>query len=126
MMSSYRLIRGILGPVRRDIRPLTLAIDITMNWLFIAQYPIDELHVTRDLYPLIGYILKKQPTAIARSVERLSNLCWDTLVCTNQVEHYFGTNLTSPPYPRNLVLYFAYYTYYGYPFPQNSFQNLFC
>ena len=54
MTKSEALIRTILGPVRRDIRPLAYAVDITAGYLFVRNIPMEEIHITKQIYPAVS------------------------------------------------------------------------
>lgn len=111
MTKTEAVIRSILGAARADIRPLVYAVDITIDLLFTQGIPMDDIHVTDDIYPAAARLVKDRfgrpasPGAVSRRIERLANLCWDTLVERSLVLEYIG----APPerYPPSYQIFFA-------------------
>ncbi len=116
MTKSERLLRSILGPVRADVRPLAYAVDIAGELLFERHIPMDDIRVTKDVYPWVAEQINRSPGAVTRRVERLANLCWDTLMERNLVAAYIGTPLKDIKAPRDLILYLAFYIEFERPF----------
>ena len=122
MTKTEAVIRSILGAARADIRPLVHAVDITIDLLFTQGIPMDDIHVTDDIYPAAARLVKDRcgkpasPGAVARRIERLANLCWDTLVSRNLVLEYLGAPLESIRAPRDMIFYLAFYIYFDAPF----------
>ena len=122
MTKTEAVIRSILGAARTDIRPLVHAVDITISLLFTQGIPMDDLHVTDDIYPAAARFVKGRhgnpasPGAVSRRIERLANLCWDTLVERNLVLEYIGTPLKDIRAPRDMIFYLAFYIYFDTPF----------
>ena len=116
------VIRSILGTARPDIRPLVHAVDITIDLLFTQGIPMDDIHVTDDIYPAAARLVKGRrgnpasPGAVARRIERLANLCWDTLVERGLVPEYIGAPLRDIRAPRDMIFYLAFYVYFDAPF----------
>lgn len=73
MTKSELLIRSILGAVGRDIRPLSCAVDVTEELLFVKHIPMDDIQVTKLVYPLVAKQLHKSNDAVSRGIERLAN-----------------------------------------------------
>ena len=71
MTNTEAIIRTILGPIRRDTRPLACSVDCLSELLFVQKIPMDEIMVTKDIYPEVAKQLNKNPRTISRSVERL-------------------------------------------------------
>ena len=122
MTKTEAVIRSILGAARVDIRPLVHAVDITISLLFTQGIPMDDLHVTDNIYPAAARLAKGRcgnpasPGAVSRRIERLANLCWDTLVERNLVLEYIGTPLKDIRAPRDMIFYLAFYIYFDTPF----------
>lgn len=113
MPNSEILLRGILGPIRPDIRPLAYAVDITGQLLFELHFSMDDILVTKHIYPDVAKLLNKNPTAIAKSVERLTRLCWDALGEQELILFYLGRAEKQIPTPRDFLTYLAFYSYLG-------------
>ena len=110
MTKSELLLRSILGPV------LAYAVDIAGELLFVRRIPMDDIRVTKDVYPWVAQQINRTPGAVSRRVERLANLCWDTLVERNLVLDYIGASIRDIKAPRDLILYLAFYIQFGKPF----------
>ena len=122
MTKTEAVIRPILGAARPDIRPLVHAVDITINLLFTQGIPMDDLHVTDAVYPTVAGLVKNRfgkpasPGTVSRRIERLANLCWNTLVERNLVLEYIGAPLRDIRAPRDMIFYLAFYVYFDAPF----------
>ena len=122
MTKTEAVIRSILGAARPDIRPLVYAVDLTIDLLFTQGIPMDDIHVTDDIYPASARLVKDRcgrpasPGAVSRRIERLANLCWDTLVSRNLVPEYLGSPLESIRAPRDMIFYLAFNIYFDAPF----------
>ena len=122
MTKTEAVIRSILGAARPDIRPLVYAVDITIDLLFTQGIPMDDIHVTDDIYPAAARLVKDRcgrpasPEAVSRRIERLANLCWDTLVERGLVLEYMGAPLGDIRAPRDMIFYLAFYIYFDAPF----------
>ena len=122
MTKTEAVIRSILGAARADIRPLVHAVDITISLLFTQGIPMDDIHVTDAVYPVAARLAKGRcgkpasPGAVSRRIERLANLCWDTLVERNLVLEYIGAPLRDIRAPRDMIFYLAFYVYFDAPF----------
>lgn len=116
MTSPEVLVRTILGPVRSNIRPLALAVDITAQLLFLQHFAMDDIRVTKLIYPDVAKLLHSKPDSTARRVIRLTHLCWDALVEQNLVRHYVGRDLRFNPDPHDILLFLAVFSYLDTPF----------
>ena len=54
MTNTEAIIRTILGPIRRDTRPLACSVDCLSELLFVQKIPMDEIMVTKDIYPEVA------------------------------------------------------------------------
>ena len=77
MTNAERLLYAILGPTRRDIRPLVWATEEVILLVFQEKRTMSGIWLTRDIYRPIAWRHKRSEKAIARSIQRLVNLCWD-------------------------------------------------
>ena len=122
MTKSESVIRSILGAVRVDIRPLAFAVDTAVDLMFVQGIPMDDIFVTDDIYPKAAEHFRKRsgkastPKAVARRIERLSNLCWDTIVSRELVMDYIGAQIKDIRAPRDIIFYLAFYVYFDKPF----------
>ena len=122
MTKSESVIRSILGAVRVDIRPLAFAVDTAVDLMFVQGIPMDDIFVTDDIYPKAAEHFRKRsgevstPKAVARRIERLSNLCWDTIVSRGLVMDYIGAQIKDIRAPRDIIFYLAFYDYFDKPF----------
>ena len=123
MTKSELLLRTILGPIRPDIRPLAFVMDIASDLLFSQHLSMDDIHVTKNIYPDVVRLMCKKPVAISRRVERLSQRCWDALLEQGLVLTYLGRDVKQQPDTRSLIVYLAVYACLGIPLPSAIEQN---
>lgn len=116
MTKSEQLIRSILGPIRSDIRPLSYAVEIAEELLFVQKIPMDDIRVTESIYPAVAEMIERSSGTVARRVERLANFCWDALVERKLVEQYIGEAIQKIRAPRDIIFYLAYYLHFDKPF----------
>ncbi|MDD6262375.1 MAG: hypothetical protein PUA83_04720 [Clostridiales bacterium] len=116
MTKSEALIRTILGPVRRDIRPLAYAVDITAGYLFVGNIPMEDIHITKQIYPAVSERIGKSCDAVTKCIERLTNLCWDSIIEQDMEERYIGKQIHDISSASDMLFYLAFYMYYGAPF----------
>lgn len=117
MKPANTIIRSILGPAKRDIRPLACAVDAVIDLMFVQSVPMDGILVTKHIYPDVAKLLHKRPGTVSRQVERLANKCWDTLVDRKLLLEYIGTDsIHNISAPRDVIFYLAVYVYTGIPF----------
>ncbi len=99
MTKTEAVIRSILGAARPDIRPMAYAVDAAISLMFVQKIPMDDIYVTDDIYPDVAKLVRNRrgkpssPKTVSRRIERLANLCWDTLVARNLVLEYLGAPL---------------------------------
>ena len=122
MTKTEAVIRSILGAARSDIRPLAYAVDAAISLMFVQKIPMDDIYVTDDIYPDVAKLVRNRfgrpssPETVSRRIERLANLCWDTLVERNLVLEYIGAPLRDIRAPRDMIFYLAFYVYFDAPF----------
>ena len=116
MTKTEAVIRSILGAAGPDIRPLAYAVDAAITLMFVQKIPMD------DIYPHVAKLVRNRrgmpssPKTVSRRIERLANLCWDTLVSRNLVLQYLGAPLENIRAPRDMIFYLAFYIYLDTPF----------
>ena len=115
MTNADVLLRSILGPIRADLRPLSYAIDIAEDLLFIQRVSMDDLKVAQ-IYPKVADRICSNPSAVARRIERLTHICWDSLKQQDLVCHYLGRVPQYPPDPCMLIIFLAVYSHLRLPF----------
>ena len=84
-------IRSVLGPAGGSIRPLAAASDLFARRMFEER--MDS----------------------GRAIERLAARCWD-LGDRGRLSEIAGKNLREPPAPRDIMIYFAWYSHKGIPY----------
>ena len=122
MARTEAVIRSIFGAVRTDIRPLVYAVGIAIELMFVRGLSMNDIYVTNDIYPDVAKLVRNRfgrpssPKTVSRRIERLANLCWDTLVARNLVLEYLGAPLENIRAPRDMIFYLAFYIYLDTPF----------
>ena len=122
MTETSIVIRSILGPIRGNISALTYAVDAAIDLMFVQNIPMDDIMVTKDIYPVVAEMLRNRNgsspsiAAVSRRIERLANQCWDALVARNLVEEYIGAPIKDISAPRDMIFYLAFYVYLDMPF----------
>ena len=116
MTNSEILMRGIFGASRADIRPIACAVDVVGELLFEQGYSMDDILVTKHVYPDVARRLGKKSCAVTKSLERLTRLCWDIMSEHNLAKTYIGRNQLFAPTPRDLLVYLAVYGRLGLSF----------
>ena len=76
-----------------------------------------EMDIRSVLGPAGGSIrpLAAAPGATGRAIERLAARCWD-LGDRGRLSEIAGKNLREPPAPRDIMIYFAWYSHKGIPY----------
>lgn len=115
MANAEVLVRSILGAIRSDIRPLALAVDITDGLLFHRRIPMDDIQITKQVYPGVAKLIHRTPEAASRQIERLAHLCWDAMEEQDLVVRYLGRAVKYAPTPRDLIVSLAVYVHLKIP-----------
>lgn len=117
MTKTEAVVRSIFGITRTDIRPLICAVDVAIELMFIKGVPMDDILVTKDIYPAVAQKLGGcSSKVVSRNIERLANRCWDILVSTGRVASYIGAPIKDIAAPRDIIFYLAFYVHLGVPF----------
>ena len=122
MTKTCSLIRFIIGPARVNVSSLAYAVDIAIDLMFVQNIPMDDIMVTKDIYPAVAKFLKMHSSsapsivAVSRRIERLANQCWDALVSRDLVEEYIGAPIKDIRAPRDMIFYLAFYVHLNTPF----------
>ena len=116
------MVRGILGPVGSDLRPLICAVQITGRLLFEERIPQNDVQVTKHIYPEAAKLTGKSLTAVSRQLVRLANLCWDQLGEEEELL-LFGHQIKDIRAPRDMLFYLAYYCRFNMPYYKVLKQN---
>lgn len=122
MTKSESLIRSIIGPVKMDVRPLAFSVEVMEKLLFSENRAVDEVHVTKHIYPEVAKKFTKTDGAAARQVERAANYCWDNMN-PDQKKKYIGRLIIDIRRPADMIAYFAFYLHFERPFFQVVEQN---
>jgi len=113
---SEKLLSSIVGATRADLDPMLEALDILIELHFDQHLPRNRIQVTKSVYPQTGVRVQKSPGAVARSIERLANRCWDKMQQQDRVIELLGRRLYESPAPSELLFYLAYLLYFDQPF----------
>ena len=116
MTNSEMLLRKIIGVVRADIKPFSCALDVATELLFEQGYSMNDILITKHIYPETAKRLGRKAGAVSKSIERLTPLCWDALTKQELVGLYIGRSQKYCPTPRDLLVYFAVYIRLGCSF----------
>ncbi len=101
---------------RSNICSLSTAMDVVGELLFECGYSMNDILVTKDVYPETAKRLGKKTGAISKSIERLSRICWDAMVEQDLVTLFIGRTQKYAPSPRDLLVYLAVYAHTGRSF----------
>lgn len=116
MTKTEAVVRSIFGITRTDTRPLAAAVDVAIELMFSKGIPMDDIMVTKDIYPAVAQKLGSSVKVVSRNVERLANRCWDILVSSKRVTEYIGAPIKDIAAPRDMIFYLAFYVHLGVPF----------
>lgn len=115
MTKEERLIREIIGPGRNNIEGFACAVREAKRLLFGESVSLENIHVTRDIYPSVAEAIDRNTKTTARQIQRVGNLCWDSLD-KNMKLKYIGRTLNDIRSPRDMIFYLAYYSQYEKPY----------
>ena len=112
MTKEKQLISSILGPVRGDTRPFVYAVWRAEQVMFYENISMDDILITKDIYPDVAKATKRSLRTAMRQVERMSNRCFDSMD-SEQKQKYIGKVIEELPTPRQMVYYLAFYSHFG-------------
>lgn len=115
MTKHNYLIFQILGPSRRHTGVLACAVKAAEHLMFSRRIALDDIRITKDIYPLVAMYTGKSEQAVARQVERLANYCWEQMDYQQKLR-YIGKDLKDIRAPRELVFYLAFYVHFREPY----------
>ncbi len=115
MTKTELLLRSVLGPCRRGLQPFVYAIEYIIQQSFSINVPIENICVTKDIYSRVALTLQIQPESAARQIERIANDCWD-IDDRDRLYAILGKKPMFCPSPREMLIYFAAFSFYGVPF----------
>ena len=105
------LILEIFGPGRKGIQALASAVCEARNLLFEERVAMDDILVTKDIYPEVAKRMGRDSRNVARQVERLANQCWDGMDGA-QKKKYIGKELKDIRAPKDMIFYLAFYAHF--------------
>lgn len=116
MTKTEALIYSILAPTRKGVPVLACAVDVTAHLLFVERRAMDDIQVTKDVYPMVAKRAQQKPDATSRQIERLANACWDEGDREYLDEVVIGRTLKDIRRPSDLLFYLAVRVHTGQPF----------
>lgn len=111
---------------RRDDRIFAYAVSLGRKQMFQEGTLMEEILVTKSIYPEAGRQYGKSPKAAARQIERIGNLLWDRMT-PEEREEYLGETERHLA-PKEMVLHLGYYCEYGksyYAVEEEWYKELF-
>lgn len=112
MTESEHFLRSIIGATREDILPSAHSLDVVSELLFVKKYSMDEIRVTKHVYPEAAKRLGKKSGAVSRSVERLNVRLWED-GDREMLLRVTGRKELEPQAVRETLIYLAYYLHTG-------------
>ncbi|MCD7842969.1 MAG: hypothetical protein LUG56_10925, partial [Lachnospiraceae bacterium] len=91
------------------------AVQEAKKLLFGERVSREDIFVTRDIYPAVAKRTNKKVKTAARQIERVGNLCWDSLDKSQKLR-YIGKALNDIRSPQDMIFYLAYFSQYGKPY----------
>lgn len=116
MLNPESLIRSILGPIKKRIRPLACAVEVTAELLFVQHIPMDDVSITSQVYAKVGEQLHKSSDTVSRSIYRLVDCCWTCKDQARLAEVIGKSPALCQQTPWNMLVYLACYAYLEKPF----------
>lgn len=115
MTELEKLVRRMVPSMRIDIRPFTYAVEVAERLVFDERVPMEEIAVTKDIYPVVAKRLRKRPATVSRSVVRIAHACWESADAAFW-QDVIGRDLPALENPSDLIFYLAVYFHLGEPF----------
>lgn len=114
MTKEESLVRKVIGTGkagRLDSRIFAYAVSLAREKMFREKIPMEEILVTKSIYPKAGKQYGKSAKAAARQIERMGNRCWESMT-PEERERYLGEKDRFPA-PMEMVLLLGCYCEYG-------------
>lgn len=114
MTKEEYLVRKLVGrgkAGRLDSRIFAYAVFLAREKMFREKVPMEEIHVTKSIYPEAGKRYGKSAASAARQIERLGNRCWEAMTPMER-EKYLGEKDRFPA-PKEMILLLGCYCEYG-------------
>lgn len=105
------LMREVFGPGRKGVQTLAYAVCEAGKLLFEERVAMDDILVTKDIYPEVAKRMGRDSRNVARQVERLANQCWDGMDGA-QKKKYIGKELKDIRAPKDMIFYLAFYAHF--------------
>lgn len=115
MTKTENIVRSVTGPGKVQIRQFAYAADVLAELLYVRNYSLDDINLTRDVHPAVMKKMKKSKKAVEKSIQRVANYCLDHGI-NNSLWDIIGIQLEERPTPFQILVYFAYYSFYGKPY----------
>lgn len=117
MSNVEAIVKSVLANDNIDLRPFILTIETAIKCSFAVGVAIENIKVRNEIYPMVASSLEKNPEAVAKQVERTANRCWDK-GNLESMRKIMGNKPEIPMKPKDTVIYFAAYAFYGIPYRQ--------
>ena len=114
MSKTEMIIRSILGPSGGDIRPMAVASDLFAKRMFEEHIHMDDIQLTKDIYPSAAVMLDMKSKSFGRKIERIANRFWD-FGDRRRLSDIAGRKLLTPPSVKDCLTYLAFYSHKGIP-----------
>lgn len=124
MTKEECLIRSIIGTGkagRLDSRIFAYAVSLARRMMFQEGIPMEEILVTKTIYPEAGRRYRKKPKTAARAIERLGNHCWERMT-KEQKENYLGETQRHLA-PKEMVLLMGWYCEFGKSYREMEWEQ---
>lgn len=123
MTRTEALVRAVLGSSVKNVRTFVAAIDKAIEKSFACKRSIDDIQVTKVIYPEVANQLGKTSGAVSRQVGRIANACWEQ-GDRDRLNEIVGYELPCRPPPKELLFHFAAFSFYGVSYREVINQRL--
>ena len=120
MIKETVLVHEIFGPGKKGTRALVCAVFEAGKLLFEEKVAMDEILVTKDIYPDVAKELySKRYRTVVRQIERLCNRCWDRVRGDEYLlDKILGNHSRELEAPSEIIFLLACYMRYEKPFQE--------
>lgn len=108
------LVRSLVGTLRGDLRPFTYSVELVEKLLYQDGYSVDEILITKDVYPKVARQLGRREDAVSRSALRTAHTVWERGGRKVWGE-IVGRDLIEEPTPSDIIFFLAIYLHTGKP-----------